>query len=436
MSTDDTHKVSRTVRQAVGFVVSDLDAEPLARDIVRAIDAGYEVFVTYSPDVRSRDVEYVEDLGAELVHPQRPVWGEEALYNYLEEEANREGIRHFKRYDQSGDILPKRSEPVHIGSVQPPDEEEGYLIAGIPAYNEASTVASVVRETRRHVDEVIVVDDGSDDETVEEARQAGATVVQHETNLGYGTALNTVFREANRRNAEHLVVLDADGQHDPSDISKLVERQRETEAEIVIGSRFLSDSTCNAPLYRLFGLCVINVLTNVSMGVLRRNSWISDTQSGLRIYDRRAISSLANDHAIGEEMSASTDVLYHAHHNDYDVDEAGVTIDYEVENASSHNPLTHGFTLVKNILKTVERERPLLALGIPGFLSSFLGLLLAYRTVAVFASTGVFELGIALSAAFFTLAGILSCFTAIILHSVSSLFEVECDREGRERQGR
>ncbi|PHQ40804.1 dolichyl-phosphate beta-D-mannosyltransferase [Halorubrum sp. C191] len=301
------------------------------------------------------------------------------------------------------------------------DNELGVL-AAIPAYNEEAAIADVVTKTKQYADLVLVIDDGSSDDTVPLAKEAGATVVEHEENGGYGAALRTAFKEASERRADHLVILDGDGQHDPSDIPEAVEVQ-EDGADIVIGSRFADDSKTELPLYRRFGLSVINFLTNLSMGVVRSESRVGDTQSGFRTYNPEAIESLSGDESIGSGMSASTDILYHAHQHEYEVEEIGTTIDYDVEEASTHNPVSHGVSLVGNILRTVERERPITVLGAPGFISAFVGLGFGYWTFSNYISSGTFPLGLALISATFTLAGVFACFTSIILHSLNSYLD-------------
>ena len=296
------------------------------------------------------------------------------------------------------------------------------VLVGIPAYNEATSIADVVTDAAQHADEVLVVDDASNDNTAEEATIAGATVVQHDENRGYGGALNTVFDRAVHRDPSHLIILDGDGQHDPSDIPDAVTTQKQTDADIVIGSRFETGSGTDLPIYRRAGLAVVNILTNLSMGVIRRRSWVNDTQSGFRTYNRRAIQNLSQDDMIGDGMSASTDILYHAHRHGYAIEEIGTTVEYDVEDPSSHSPVTHGLTLVMNILRTIERERPVTSLGIPGFASAFVGVGLGYWTLSNYISTGVFSLGLAVSSSFFALSGIFACFTAIILHSLSTHF--------------
>jgi hypothetical protein len=259
----------------------------------------------------------------------------------------------------------------------------------MPAYNEGGTVGGVVTAVAPYADSVLVVDDGSRDDTALEADRAGAHVVHHSTNRGYGGALKTIFREAAARNADHLVVIDADGQHNPGDIPRLVAAQIETGANVVIGSRFTTGAATDAPLYRRFGLWVINGLTNLSLGAYRAADRLSDAQSGFRAYDTRATRSLAADETIGDCMAASLDILYHVHRNGYTTAEVGTTITYDVEHASTQNPITQGFDLVSAIFVTTVRDRPLFALGAPGVVVLLFGLLVPLFLLAPIASVAL-----------------------------------------------
>jgi glycosyltransferase involved in cell wall biosynthesis len=296
-------------------------------------------------------------------------------------------------------------------------------LVAIPAYNEAETIADVVSRAEPHADEVLVIDDGSRDDTVIRAREASATVVEHERNRGYGAAIRRAFREARQREAANLIVIDGDGQHDPADIPQLLDRQTDDHSRIVIGSRFVGDQGSDIPVYRRLGLSVVNAMTNLSMGTIGSDGHVKDTQSGFRAYNAAAIASLADDSTIGAGMGASTDVLHHARQHGFDIEEVGTRIEYNVGHASSHNPIVHGLALVSNLLRTIERDHPIALLGVPGFLSSFVGLVFGYWMVTNYAVTGVFSIGLAISTSFFLLIGVFACFTAIILHSLNRYFD-------------
>ena len=309
-----------------------------------------------------------------------------------------------------------------------------HVLVAIPAYNEGGTIADVVTDSRLHADEVLVVDDGSGDDTAARAHEAGAKVIEHETNRGYGAALKTAFQEAHRSDAEHLVILDGDGQHDPLDIPTLVKTQQDAAAEVVIGSRFTPEAETNLPLYRRLGVGVVNLVTNFSIGAVQSSSRVRDTQCGFRAYNQTAIASLATDDSIGSNMGASTDILQHAHAHDYDIVEEPTTVDYDIEDANTHSPIRHGIMLIMNLVETIEQERPITAIGIPGIVVTLLGVAFAYWAVANYIATGTFPLGLALTAAFLGLIGVLACFSAVILHAVSTQIPDIPTQAGCQRQ--
>jgi glycosyltransferase involved in cell wall biosynthesis len=428
---DDTDDVPPEVSlDAVRNAIGDLTAmanitvcdagERTLKHIADAQQYRENVFFLVPPE-RSTDIDTFADvfglniLALPTVNPSRSTLTE-CLFTVISDHPNSQVIISPTAFLQGA----TSNETVTPATGVPTPYHDVETLVGIPAYNEEASIADIVADAAQHADEVLVVDDASSDNTAEEAVTAGATVVQHGENRGYGGSLNTIFDRAARRDPAHLIIIDGDGQHDPSDIPDSISAQQQTGADIVISSRFETGSETELPIYRRAGLAVVNTLTNLSMGVIRRDSWIRDTQSGFRTYNRHAIQSIDQDDMIGDGMSASTDILYHAHRHDYTIEEIGTTIEYDVEDPSSHSPITHGLTLVMNILRTIERDRPVTSLGIPGFVCSFVGLGLGYWTVSNYLSTGVFSIGLAVSSSFFGLLGVFACFTAIILHSLST----------------
>jgi glycosyltransferase involved in cell wall biosynthesis len=145
----------------------------------------------------------------------------------------------------------------------------GRVIALIPAYNEATRVGEVVARARQQVDEVVVIDDGSNDGTAAAAEKAGARVLRHEQNRGKGGAIATALDYFGRSDAEFAILLDADGQHDPAEIAEFVETAGREQADIVVGNRM--GDTEEMP--------VVRRLTN------EFTSWVTSKLAGQRIPD-------------------------------------------------------------------------------------------------------------------------------------------------------
>jgi glycosyltransferase involved in cell wall biosynthesis len=150
-------------------------------------------------------------------------------------------------------------------------------LAVIPAYNEAATIGDVLDGVTEHVEDVVVVDDGSTDRTVEIARDHEATVVEHIFNTGVGGALRTGYRYAIRNEYDVVIQIDADGQHDPEYIPRLLDEIADND--IVIGSRYLNDSHMEYPLIRKAGIQFFTALVN-RLG----SAQITDVTSGFRVY--------------------------------------------------------------------------------------------------------------------------------------------------------
>lgn len=160
----------------------------------------------------------------------------------------------------------------------------------IPAYNEEPMLGNVLKKIPKSLPGVwkiitVVVDDGSDDTTFQIAKKNHVAVLRHQINRGLGGALGTGFTYARKLNFDILVTLDADGQHLPKDIRRIIQPILEDSADIVIGSRLLARSTM--PLLRKLMNIGSNIVTWAFFGV-----WTSDSQSGFRAFSKKAIDSI------------------------------------------------------------------------------------------------------------------------------------------------
>ena len=284
------------------------------------------------------------------------------------------------------------------------------IVAGIPAYNEEKYIAKVILKTKKYVDEVIVVNDGSIDMTAEIARALGATVIDHPKNLGYGAALRTIFLEAEKRNPDVLVILDADDQHDPDEIPKLIEPVLKGEADIVIGSRFLGKT--QQPLWRRIGIKIITWLTKKTH---RLPKHITDAQSGFRAYGRRAVQLIMPEDS---DMGASIDIIYQAVKHNLRITEVPITIRYHKE-ASSQNPLAHASRVIMRVIGIIIEKHPLLYLGLPGAILTLIGIAAATYVVWIFNQTRYFSIPMTLIAIAFIFIGIMLAVAAMILYAIA-----------------
>ena len=285
-------------------------------------------------------------------------------------------------------------------------KERSPIIACIPAYNEEKTIAKVILKTKKYVDKVIVCDDGSTDMTAEIAEAIGAKVIKHERNKGYGAALASLFKAAREENASAMITLDADLQHNPDDIPKILSSIIKGEADIVIGSRFL-DGKGKLPKYRSLG---IKVITKLTKHVSYKD--ITDAQSGFRAYSREAIHSIIPSE---QGMGASTEILLRAKEHGLRIKEIPIEIKYDVEKPSTQNPILHGLDVVLSTVKHLSIKRPLVFYGGPGLTALIVALFFWVWTLQIFASSRQVVTNITLIALGATLIGLMLLTTGVIL---------------------
>jgi glycosyltransferase involved in cell wall biosynthesis len=289
--------------------------------------------------------------------------------------------------------------------------DKPFVVACVPAFNEERSIAGVVVQAKRYVDRVVVCDDGSVDLTGAIAEGLGAVVIRHERNMGYGASLRSLFREALGLKADYVVTLDSDGQHDPAEIPRLVERLRAGDVDVVIGSRFLDGGGSEAPGWRKAG---INVITGL---VANGGVKVTDSQSGFRAYNRGALESLT---LTEEGMGLSTEILLKAARNGLKVAEVPIHVKYD-DGSSTHNPVTHGLGVLLTTLKHLSINRPLLFYGIPGITALSFALIFWVWTLQIFAATREISTNVALIALGATTVGLMLMTTSIILWVVTSV---------------
>jgi len=284
-------------------------------------------------------------------------------------------------------------------------------VAVIAALNEDRFIGSVVLKTRHYLDQVIVVDDGSHDQTAAIAEQAGAIVIRHEHNLGKAQAVNTGLRRAREMKAALVVLIDADGQHNPAEIPALLAPIEAGVADVVVGSRFLGVRS-HIPRWRIWGQRALTLATNLASGVT-----ITDSQSGFRALSQRALETLAFRPEGG--FSLESEMQFLAQQHGLSIQEVPVSVTYAER--PKRNPFGHGFQVVNGILVLVSQHRPLIFFGVPGLLILILGLALGAIVVDRYNDYQTLAVGTALISILLAIIGIQTLFTGIILHSIRAL---------------
>ena len=233
------------------------------------------------------------------------------------------------------------------------------VIAGIPAYNEEISIGSVILAASRFVDEVIVVDDGSTDETRKIASQAGATVISHEENQGKGATIRTLMRYLETREFDAVVLLDGDGQHIPDDIPQVTEPVLDAEADLVIGSRTMDDANENdIPAYRWFGQRVLDIATSTSTGTA-----LYDSQSGFRALSPETVGVLSTE---SDGYSIESEMIDDASQNGLKITEAPIDVRYDGVDGQTVHPVVHGLEVMGFVARLVRSRHPLVYFGVPG----------------------------------------------------------------------
>jgi glycosyltransferase involved in cell wall biosynthesis len=295
------------------------------------------------------------------------------------------------------------------------------ITAILPAYNEELCISSVILCSKKYVDKVIVVDDGSTDNTAKIAKLAGAQVISHSSNKGKGAALKTGFEAV--KESEIIVTLDSDGQHNPKEIPKLINPIINGEADIVNGSRYINGNKKDTPPYRRIGQSILDKITNLGSGL---NS--TDSQSGFRAFARYTIPAFrfsCTDFGIESEM------LTDASNVGLRVKEVEIGVRYDTD-SSTKNPINHGVGVLIKVINDLQFQRPLFYFALPGTIVTLAGIILCLMFFGNYMSSNIagniapsasYGLAPTILAIMMTLIGGFLVLTGILLDSMGKMID-------------
>ena len=293
------------------------------------------------------------------------------------------------------------------------------IIVGIPAFNEEKNIASIITKLMDITDTIIVCNDGSDDLTSEISKKMGAIVIDHKKNLGYGGAIRSIFFKAKEMDGDILVTFDADGQHRIEDIKRVIGPIINQESDLVIGSRFLDESEKEVPEYRKVGIKVITKVTNASI-----KKQLTDSQSGFRAYSKQVINELTPSE-LG--MGISTEILIKASSKNFKISEVPIKIIYSGD-TSTHNPVSHGSSVLLSTIKYTSIEHPLKFYGIPSVIFLIIGTIFTSLAINYYIEIGRLNTNLTIVGAGCILTGSVLLLTTILLYSLISVVRENSDK--------
>ena len=292
------------------------------------------------------------------------------------------------------------------------------ITVGIPAYNEEKNIAKIIVKLKKIADKIIVCNDGSTDLTSEIAENLGAIVINHTKNRGYGSGIKSILEKSKEIGSELLVTFDGDGQHRVEDIKKIIEPIEKNEIDLVIGSRFLNEEQ-EIPQYRKLGIKLITKITNANL-----KEKITHSQSGFRAYSKEVISKLKTSDM---GMGVSTEILIKASSLNFKIAEVPITLLYD-GNTSTHNPVSHGTSVLLSTIKYISIEHPLKFYGIPSLIFFVIGLTFTFLSIQYYTEIGRLSTNLTLIGAGTILISVILIITTILLYSLVSVV-----REGKTR---
>lgn len=230
------------------------------------------------------------------------------------------------------------------------------IVVIIPAYNEGTAIGDLIagiQDVMGDAVDIVVINDGSRDNTADVASRSGAMVISHHFNMGYGTTIQTGYKYAYSKGYEYLVQIDGDGQHDPGYIPRLLEPVMNGAADLSLGSRFLDVDSYNPPLIRRAGMCFFGSLLSVLIG-----KRMSDPTSGYQALNRSVIAFLTRDSFPCDYPDA--DVLLMLGLNGFNICEVAVRMYANSAGKTMHSgfkPFYYVFKMLLSMIVTLLRKR-------------------------------------------------------------------------------
>lgn len=296
------------------------------------------------------------------------------------------------------------------------------VVVAIPTFNEEIAIASLVLRAREHADKVLVIDDGSTDKTVELAKKAGAIVFENGENRGKGFSVQKAFSYAVAAEADCLVLMDGDGQHDPDEIPHLVDpitkRTNGDSVDVALGFR-VGEMT-QMPAWRKVGKRVLDYATAVGTG---SSEMLTDSQCGFRAFGAEAIDAMAD--ALTEDgFGVESQQLMIARQEDLALENVKIHCRYEgLQETSTKGPVAHGFGVLEDVIEMVTQRRPLLFVGVPSMLLLLGAVFLGIHTFQFYNITGYFSVPYALGTATMGIVGVFGALVACVLNVVGNFEE-------------
>jgi glycosyltransferase involved in cell wall biosynthesis len=290
-----------------------------------------------------------------------------------------------------------------------------HSLAIIPCCNEEATIGSVVLKSKRFVNQVLVIDDGSKDETKKIAKEAGAVVISHKKNRGKGAAIRTGFQYALDHDFEYAVTIDGDGQHNPLEIPALLDNVMYNGHDVSVGYRV--GNTTEMPKWRRVGKRVLDYTTSMGTG-----GFVTDSQCGFRAFNRKALEAITPK-LRGDAFSVESEQLIKAHEAGLKFVNTNVSCKYTDLKTSTKNPASHGLSVLGYVIWVVAERRPLLFIGIPGLIAVIVGLLLGTYALQYYNQTHIFLIPNAIIASILVIVGALAVLIGLTLNVIPHILK-------------